>query len=299
MNSIPVIFFHDGNQKYLKYAIDSAKAFNKYVFLIGTNNNQDFCEDWFNLELLNGEKYRNFVKMYQHMSTNSYEFELACFRRYFMLEEFMTSKNFDECIMIDSDVLTYCDYSKLHCFENVDVSVTIVPYQGKYDWAASPHIFYCKREALSKYITFILDTYQYHIHILKEKADYFIKNHLKGGICDMTLLYLWSVKNEVRFTNLIQADDICFDNCVQSANHLRPNQFKINPLLRIKKIKKKGNNIFFLEQCTKKLIPVGAIHFQGSAKSIMCDVYDDNNLFLKILHRYNDILIRIVKKLLG
>lgn len=287
---LPIIFFHTGSQLYLKYAIETANKFNENVFLIGDESNRNFCENWCSINSLKSEKFEKFKKVYHHMSTNDFKFELECFKRYFLLRELMIKKGINRCILLDSDVLNFINYSDINQLNDYQVGFSVPNNQSEYDWVASPHIFYCTYEMLDSFIDFVLDTYINNINKLEEKYKYHIDNKLKGGVCDMTLLFLWSKK--VKYYNFYNAIDIIFDHAVQERNG-----YKYDKILLMKKVVIENNKVFFIKNNSKEKVPVAMIHFQGSAKSIMGDYFYDRNIIVKIYHRYFDILGRLIKKL--
>ena len=127
MKNIPVIFIHQGYQSYLDFTVQQASKNNK-VFFIGTqeppkNDNVSF----FNLQ--NYNKYiQQFAYIYENLSTNSHNYELFCFLRWFILKEFMEEQNLDTIFYVDSDVMLYVDINE----EYIDISNKriegIIPY---------------------------------------------------------------------------------------------------------------------------------------------------------------------------
>lgn len=294
---IPLAFIHDGAQEYLKYAIDSAQKWNFDVYLIGTKANSTFCNNWYEMDSVIDERFETFEKAYAHMSTNSYEFELLCFRRYFVLLAFMKLKNFDKCIMVDSDILSFCDYSKLDVFQKAEVVASIPYIQSQYEWSVCPQIFCVSINALEEFVVFLLDTYCNHLECLAPKNEYHKRHQVKGGICDMSLLYLWLHSTERTVQNLLDIDWLLFDNSIQSADQRTMGQFEIDFILQMKRLVTEGDKLCAIEKATQKKIPVATLHFQGSAKSIMGDVYRGKQKVQMMIHRYTDYIYRVIKKL--
>lgn len=111
--SIPVLFFHDGSQQYLKYAIESPQKYNEKVILLGNKSNKAFCDKWDNTEQFEMYQYHRFEKVYKHMSTNSYKFEITAFKKYFVLQKYLEMSVEHKCVLLDSNILTYINYSNI------------------------------------------------------------------------------------------------------------------------------------------------------------------------------------------
>jgi hypothetical protein len=109
--NLPIVFIHIDDSEYLKYTLAQARISNPFavIHLIGDlfNDNYDFVEHH-NIKNYSSEA-ELFSKLYKHHSTNSYDGELFCFRRWFVLKEFMEYKNIQQCLYLDSDVLLFAD----------------------------------------------------------------------------------------------------------------------------------------------------------------------------------------------
>lgn len=269
---VPVIFIHIGSQEYLKIAIESAQNHNNEVHLIGDINNNHICENHYLINDYNDEIYEKFLKLYKHMSTNTEIFELNCFKRYFILSNFMKQKKLKNVYLIDSDVLTYINYSKLNTHSKI-AGLCIPRDQLQFEWVASPHISYWTIDGLNKFIDFIISIYEKKLDILKEKYEYHIEYNKKGGICDMTLLYLWSIYEKNIF-NILESEDGIFDLNLNTSNNLNKNEFKFNKLLRVKKFRQENGITYF--KSNNKYKQVNAIHFQGKSKAMMRGFYENS-----------------------
>ncbi|MCC8192286.1 MAG: hypothetical protein LIO41_04525 [Ruminococcus sp.] len=166
----PVIFIHTGDSWYLKYSIKQAEKFNSQVILIGDERNKKYARYWENIELFSSELYKRFEKAYTHMSTNAYQFELMCFKRYFIAYAYMQQNNLSNIWLADSDCLIYEDLSSLNMYD-YDVAFSSCKNQDNYRWSASPHCSYWSIEALKKYIDFLFCTYEKENKRLIEKME--------------------------------------------------------------------------------------------------------------------------------
>lgn len=287
---IPVVFVHKGNQDYLKYAIEAAKSNGLSVYLIGDQSNKAITDNWRCIDKCIDGRYDLLVQSYVHMSSNPEKFELLCFERYFALLGFMKAEGLDKCLMLDSDILVCYPIDQLEFVKNVKVAFSVPDKQSEFDWVASPHVFFCTVEMLENFVQFLLDTYKEHTGILTEKFKYHIKQSIKGGICDMSLLYLWS--KEINFLNLYNCETVFFDHTLQDRQN-----FKWDIVLMMKKIFIKENKFYFLHTDTNKLQRVAVVHFQGSTKSVMGCFYNNQSTLKKTVCRYTDLAKRLIKRM--
>lgn len=288
---VPIVYVHSGNQKYLRCAIKSAQNVGEETFLIGDNSNRNLCEKWVDAQEFEDNEYKRFQKVYVHMSTNSEKFEMACFRRYFSLKRFMEKYSILKCIMLDSDILLEKKITDIASIANSDVAFSVPSSQKKYDWVASPHVFVCTYQLLCEFIEFIIDTYTNNIEILKQKYKFHLKNNIKGGICDMTLMFLWSQK--VKYTNLYNCSELFFDHTLQEKQGM-----KFDKVLNMKKIYRLDGNLGFLDE-QGSFVCTAIMHFQGSTKSVMPDYFYGNPYIICVIHRYADLFLRGIKRFTG
>ena len=110
----PIILLHTGNPPFLEIAINRLQLQNSAeIILLGDDSNQSIkgvshyhVKDYF-------ENAQNFEdNYYLHMSSNSYGFELICYQRWFVIEEFIKQHDYKMFWYLDSDVLIYGDLGK-------------------------------------------------------------------------------------------------------------------------------------------------------------------------------------------
>ncbi len=132
--NVPVIFIHTNNAYYLKDTLWQAKQFNERVILLGDDENKHHAQNGIEYyPIVNyGKASSYFTSIYEHMSGVPYEFELACFNRWFILEEFMRTNKIPVAFYCDSDVMLYCDISEEYDanFKSYDMSVMQIGYSG-------------------------------------------------------------------------------------------------------------------------------------------------------------------------
>lgn len=272
MNEIPIIIYHEGSQEYLQECINQAKKYNNTVILIGDETNKDMNSDyWFHAAELETEEWREFSDLFYNMSTNSAKFELQCFKRFFMIYSLMKKNIINECIHIDSDILCYYDFSKFNVFDGIyDASLSIPKRQDAYRWGVSAMTSYWTKKGIASFCSFVIVAYKDKNALLTEKWNYHQKNNLPGGICDMTLLYLWSKQEkEIKILNTMEEfsigdDKVVIDNNISTVE----NGYLYDKLFCLKKVTfYEGIPYLHKEDGTK--IRTLALHFQGGAKRYM------------------------------
>ena len=96
------------------------------------------------------------------MSTNSEEFELLCFKRYFLMLAIARMKNTADFWMIDSDVLLLEDLApvtRIFRERGYAASLTFQDTKSEFSWSASAHISFWTLEALADFVEFLGSLY--------------------------------------------------------------------------------------------------------------------------------------------
>lgn len=272
---IPIIFTHFQQQpNYLQYALKSAANFNKTIILISDESNTNAWENHWDTTLISLDKYDIFQKSYVHMSTNSESFEIFCFKRFFCLEQWMKTNQIKQVFLIDSDVMTFANYTELIYEKNIKhngyIATLMIPTSNQeFSWSASPHFSYWTLEAVENFTTFCIEAYTDESirEQLEAKYQWHLKNNVAGGICDMTLLYLWSQGNtKIGNLAITQQDSVVEHNINTSKNYL-DNEYQMQ--LNLKKLVFKNGVPYGFNQVLNKDIQFLCIHCQGTAKILM------------------------------
>lgn len=276
----PIFFVHSGNQDYLKRTIKQAEKTNRVVYLLGDDSNRKIAINWFDMKLYLTEKWDKFKKIYIHMSSNPYEFELNCFRRFFVVYEFAKEMEIESFFMLDSDCLAYSDFSKLP-LSNYDVGLSIPKNQEDYDWTASPHNSYWTLKALENFLEYLFYEYTKNLEELKIKWHYHQEKNIRGGICDMTLLYLWATSSlSIRLLNTtIGVDGGVFDHFLSVSEGYEKGTFPIHRFCEIKHLKFVNGKAYFKDK-NKNWIQTYTIHAQGKSKIYIKILSLEKNNFL-------------------
>ena len=74
---------------------------------------------------------KHLAQIYRHQSTNKYAFELLCLERWLILDEFCRHEAIDRLIHLDTDILSFGDFSEVEAVLEDNVSATC---------GTSPHV---------------------------------------------------------------------------------------------------------------------------------------------------------------
>lgn len=292
--SIPIVFTHFGKSDYLELAIHQAKFSNPEsdIYLLGDDANLYLSKYCMHEQF---SKYSNCDKIlkevYKHFSTNSYEFEYFCFKRWFVLLDFMKANNLDWVCAADSDFMLYDSVSKFltsilkinnynsgYCIQEQDFN--------SYLWCGSGHISFVSKRFLESFCDFVITTYSSNFSLLQRKIDYHVQNNINGGICDMTLLYLYYIENENKVFNLlVPSNAVAFDNKIDYGTNFKVDEYYTEKD-GFKAIEITKGQPCILSKENVRIQFVG-LHFQGSAKNRMCDFYtgNKNSVYLKLKYQ--------------
>ena len=294
--NIPIVFTHFGKSNFLELAIQQAKFTNpkSAIYLLGDDANLYLSDSCNHQQFSKYSECDAILKeVYKHFSTNSYEFEYFCFKRWFVLLDFMKANHLDWICATDSDFMLYDNVSDFlstilkgnnhaagYCVQEQDFDSFL--------WCASGHISFVSKDFLESFCEFVITTYSTNFSLLQRKIECHVQNNINGGICDMTLLYLYYIenKNDV-FNLLVPFNGVVFDNKIDYGTNFIVDEYhtKNDGFKAIEMIQGKP---YVLSKKNKSIQFVG-LHFQGSAKSRMCDFYTGrkSSVFFKL--KYNNV----------
>ena len=269
---IPVIIFHQGCPKHLPYSVRSAERYNRRVILLGDEANKHVAQEWYDSSRLNLDRYNEFEKVFVNYSTYTDFFALICFKRYFLYYELMKEMGFERIMVAESDLYNCADYSSIPSLRNAYAMVSTTEGQDKnYGWSSCCHCSYWTMEALDDFLSFCRNTFENNRALLEEKWNYHKEHSLAGGVCDMTLVYLWMKdKPEVINSALVFDGGTIDQNLCDRANYTEE-EYKYNSFAKIKKyvFKKDEEGVRrpYLTAGDGKLVKVYAIHCSGRGKT--------------------------------
>jgi len=243
--------------------LESAAQFNREVVLIGDGSNANFWENHWNSDQADVEKFSEFMRSYVKMSDYSDSYESAFWKRPFLVEAWMKSEAIKELFLIDSDVMSFADYSK-----------EVAPLLPGNCWAtlveSSLHFSYWTREALEDFTTFCVNAYKDRsIRMnLEAKYQWHIDNHQPGGVCEMTLLDFWAAKNSKTVLNLAKTIN---NSAADLAIHASTNYFDDEYEMRggFKRLVFRNGVPYGFNRIQNREIQFWCLHCQGWSKSVM------------------------------
>lgn len=255
--TIPVIVHHETgekpqssgkkNQEYLKYCVAQAKKYNEKVVLLGDKYNKNWCDDWHNADDFITDKWNAFHAVFENLSPYPQAWAEGIFKRFFLILEYLERYGYDDCVIIDSDVLLYLNVSEYEPFRHCKIAAEspleqdiAVLWKGNgYKWKVCAGVAYITKQGLIEFTDYCIDMYKNHKDVLLEKWDIHQKYQIYGGVSEMSLLYLW-VKTlpEGEFLNLLKddANHCVFDNSVGASGGYLEDQYEYISRLSVKKL---------------------------------------------------------------
>lgn len=271
----PTVFVHSGASWFLPYALQQARHADprSQIHLIG---DQPAMEGVIahSTSTYENEAIRRFREVFVPMSPNTPEFELMCYLRWFYLSEFLKHEGCNDVFYFDSDVLNFSTgdnvkATMLTSESECGLSVVAQP-DDSCEWTACGHASYWKANILGEFCDFCIRTYTEDAYLsrYREKLAWHDLNGIRGGINDMTTLYLFWEQNKHRITNLsISRNGAVVDhNVAFTSNHKANEYVSANGM---KKIEVRDEHAYFFKTGSNEPIQVHSIHFQGARKPMM------------------------------
>ncbi len=297
--SLPIIFIHKGYSDYMEYSLRQAKYSNpdSEIILIGDefNNRFDFVKHVDMKAYFQGAS--DFADVYTHYSTNPYGYELFCFQRWFILEDFMKNNGYKDAFICDTDVMLYSDINNVFqsAYKEIDIGLMIMEKN------MSIGISYQKLSLLQDFLSFLQDHYVSNKSILEDYWEDICRNKQLGGYSDMIAVteFVKQLPPGNAIVDLLEpVNDEVFDRDINNA-------LTSNEPYQLKYGKKRfiwDNGIpYGFNTVRKKNIKFHLIHFQGPAKYMISSFYRGpvfkNKYFLDIKFKFLNMLAFIYIKL--
>ncbi len=295
---IPVIVHHETgakkqsggkkNQEYLRYCIEQAQKYNEKVVLLGDESNRQWCSDWHHVNEFQSARFDTFAKVFHNFSAYPDSWAVSFFKRFFLIYEYLLKNDYDDCVILDSDILVYVNFSEYAPFADCDTALEIpanqdlggAPAGNGLRWTACAGISYFKRDALSSFLDYCIDMYANHVDYIEKKWNAHQTYHLPGGVGEMSLLYLWTktLPAERVLNLLIPYQDTVFDlNMCISECYVR-NEYQHDGLLRIKHLRWIDGEPYCKQLSSQKLIHFNALHFVDISKLYMYDFFSTQKI---------------------
>lgn len=283
-----LFLIHNGRQNYLKYTLKQLLKYHKPQNIIFLSDDKVATKNYLKEDIIyeNISEYfkdaREFETIYQHMSYNKKAYELFCFQRWLILNEYVKKHNIPLFSHIDSDVLLFCN-TEMHYDQYLKKS------DFCYVWSCG-HIFFWTQKGLQHFSDFLFDQYTNHVDHLEpyftgEKISCVYRNNgsyyqdRTNCVTDMTLFDLFlkqkNIKIQTKDIGIIQHNNV-FDNCIHMDEGFRYSFW-------FKKLKWENNQPYWTLKGdkTQKRIYFKALHFQWESKKFMKYFSEGNTSSLK------------------
>lgn len=267
-----VIFVHRGNDYYLQIAISQAHKYNPNlaIILLGDSSNANIkdakhylIEDYFT-------RAAAFDKHYVNHSPNSRAYELFCFQRWFIIDDFLSKHPEYETTFLycDSDTLLYADVTPdLNNLGNNKVAVEA--------WESPGFTFFAK-DMLKEFCDMVEWAYtsKRGQDIINRHAAYLKSSNATQGISDMTAFRYFCLKrNRGRCIDAMEPTYgwdkeyskqlFCYDH------NLNYHDNCLTDRLGGKVIKWQNKLPYCYSMALKQYVLMKGIHYQGHAKPLM------------------------------
>lgn len=264
MENIPIIIVHKGNSFYLEPVLKQIRLFNpdNRICLISTEDTKhyDFVEHF--LVDYYMKRANKFAESYVHLSINPYEYELFCFQRWFVIQEFAKEQDIPFFLCLDSDVLIYCDIDEVFN-KYLQYDFTICKVMG-------PCFTLFNTTSIARFCDYM---FSFYLEPQKTpRLEAFYKEVKDGGVCDMTMFtwYQQDVSNNVFDLIYPTKEKSCFDGNIADAMGFEMEKGK-------KRIYWIDDRPFGKLSDTGEFIRFDGLHLQGGAKHHMLSYLLNDN----------------------
>jgi hypothetical protein len=266
----------------MEYSLRQAKYSNPdaEIILLGdeANNRFDFIKH-FDIEDYSGSA-NEFVEVYEHYSTNPFGYELFCFQRWFILENFMKNKGYEKAFVCDTDVMLYSDINTVFHDNYKDIDFGLMIMENN----MSIGISYLTASILEKLILFLQKQYTQNKAQLKEYWNNICRNKQLGGYSDMIAVtgFVKQLPPGMKVINLLASvNNAVFDRDIN--NPLTAN----DETYEFKSGKKRFSWIdkepYCLNKNIQEQVKFHLVHFQGPAKYLIASFYRGAGFKNKVL----------------
>ena len=269
-SSLPIVFIHQANSDYLKYALAQAHKSNPQsaICLLGdaSTERHEFVEHHSMFDYFHGAA--GFAEIYKHYSTHPVGFELINFQRWFILREFLVANGLERCLYLDSDTMLYADVTEdSKKFKHFDFTLS---------HAMIGCTFFLNRlDALTRFCDFLVDIYagkdKYAYDRLVAHFTARRMNGLPGGACDMTAFQLY---NELHFGEIGEVTQVIDGSVYDPAITSPVPGFEMQN--GIKKLTWKNGVPYGTYVRTGEQVRFNSLHLQGQTKHLMSQYYRQN-----------------------
>lgn len=267
----PIIVVHNGSPAYLKASLQKASESNAggRVILLGDESNASIGI---------GEHHRHrdeslqadipeFHALYQHLSSSQgFDFERFCIERWFLVRNFMRREQLSRCLVIDSDVLLFCDVpAESERLQNFAMTF------GRWDAVRNlPHCnFIGCLQGIESFCDYVLETYRDPERLTRLKNA----NHKKLNqfwISDMSLFYDWASQGAFPIAMIDEPHEHgAFDSAIDSTGGYLRSGYLPGLIRQWKKIEFREGRPYAFLQADGQPVRMKCLHYHGVFKMLM------------------------------
>ncbi len=278
--SLPVLVAHTGYSPYLEFTLRQAVAWagREGVVFLGdrTNDRFDFVRH------VDGDAAEfegaaaRIGTVYRHMSTNTRAFELAAIQRWFRLHALMERQGLERALVLDSDVLLYAAPAELaDWLGGAEMGLATPAEQPPFGWESSGHSALWTAERLGAFCDWAVRAYAEPAE--REQLEAKWRHHLAtgapGGICDMTLFYLFAqAQPSGTVRNVTEArGGAVFDHNAAMTLGTVPGEYPLGPD-GLKSVRWRGGRPTVVRQ-SGEAVRFWTLHLQGPSKAAIPALY--------------------------
>jgi len=256
--SIAIVFIHTGDDEYLDYSIRQAKFSNpsSSIFLLGDQESHKYASNIAHYLPLDHffDGANEFAGVYQHLSPNTYPYELFCFQRWFVLRDFMRAYGIEQCCYLDSDIMlcTDIDDPAYRRFTNI--------------WTM---LSFNTRHTLENFCSLMLD--YYHDPALLERLKELTVQETFPGVSDMVFSKLFVL----HYPEFGEHQNGIFQDSFFDGNLRHPMRFPSSTDQEEIEMLDGNKRVYFIQGryyaklASGKYVRINGLHFQGDNKAYM------------------------------
>ena len=147
-------------------------------------------------------------------------------------------------------------------------------------WVANLGVSFFTAEALTDMLNFFIDEFKNNKEELSLKWEKHKRENLPGGICEMSLAYLWAYKTKYRVENIAKLqgneEKWCINNSLMRTQGYYKDEYSMDKSTGILKLRYVNKNGMKLPELFNKRehmwVSAKALHFHGNSKKLMCYV---------------------------
>jgi len=282
--TVPVVMVHgsdgvcpDVDQGYLATVLKQAQQYNERVVLLGDAANRHLEVEHYDYRDFYGEARRFFEREYVKYSYYEDAYDRFVMGFYFVLKEFMQATDVDVISNNDSDVMIYCDMAEEErkLPQGYEIACCIPLHQPPFRWCASTHTSFITFEGLCELCDFIHRMYTIPSGLLRLESKWAwhtgAAQSRHGGICDMTMVWLFQQGEGRHIVNLTPAitspGEGAFSHNLSGAENGLPDEYRLRG--RYKEIEWRDGQPYGWNLRLGAWVRFKTLHFQGGAKHLI------------------------------